>query len=210
MIYFAFDLDSTITKEEMFPRMAEKMGLGPDMQRLTDAALAGNLPLDVSLRQRIELMKHIPVATAHKVLASLPRDQHIERFILTHRKQCAVVTANLDIWVAPLLERMACRGFTSRAVWEGDRVRLVSVVDKGQAARQLKAEAGILAATGDSAGDIPMLKVADFGFAFAGVHQPPESLTVLATAVMADGATLCQYLEELWQADQEGRLRGKE
>lgn len=209
MIFFAFDLDSTITKEEMFPRMAEKMGLGPAMRSLTDDALAGNLPLDVSLRQRIELMERIPVATAHRVLASIPLDRDIERFILSHRKQCAVVTANLDIWVAPLLERLACRGFTSRAVWEGDRVRLVSVVDKGQAARQLRSEAGILAATGDSAGDVPMLEVADYGFAHAGVHQPPASLVALATAVTPDGATLCRYLEELWLADQEGRLAPK-
>lgn len=197
MAVFAFDLDSTITLEEMFPRLAREVGRDADMRRLTDDVLAGRVPLGDSLRKRVELLAEIPLPTVHAALADVPLDPAITAFIQEHRTHCAVVTANLDIWVAPVLRRLGCRAFTSHAEWEGARTRLVSVVDKRASARSLKREGGVLVAVGDSAADLPMFEEADYRFAHAGVHMPPPVLQRAATRVTPDGATLCRCLREL-------------
>lgn len=201
MLLFAFDLDSTITTAEMFPLLAEKVGRQAEMRRLTDDVLAGRVPLADSLRRRVELLAAVPLSVARRTLLDVPRDPAVEAFILAHRERCAVITANLDIWVAPLLDHLGCRGFTSRAVWENGRARLLEVVDKRAAARALRKEGGRLAAVGDSAADVPMLEEADYGFAHAGVHEPPACLVRAAMAVTPDGSSLCRRLEELIERD---------
>ena len=197
MPVFAFDLDSTITLEEMFPRLAREVGQDAAMRRLTDDVLAGRVPLGESLRRRVELLAEIPLPVVHAALAEVPLDPAITAFIREYRSRCAVVTANLDIWIEPLLQRLGCRAFTSHAVWEGTRARLVSVVDKRASARRLKQEGGVLVAVGDSAADLPMFEEADYGFAHAGVHLPPPVLRRAATGMTPDGPTLCRCLREL-------------
>lgn len=196
MAVFAFDLDSTITLEEMFPRLAREVGQGEAMRRLTDDVLAGRVPLEDSLRMRVELLAGIPLPAVHAALAAVPLDPAITAFIREHRERCAVITANLDIWIEPLMRRLDCRVFSSHAAWEGNRVRLRSVVDKGTAAKIWKG-GDVLAAVGDSAADLPMFRVAEYRFAHAGVHMPPPMLCEAATRVTPDGATLCACLRDL-------------
>lgn len=191
---FAFDLDGTVTREELLPRIAALAGKRLEMAELTRLTLSGMIPFAESFRLRVAMLAHIPVAEVRACVASVSLDPHIAAFIAARRDDCVIITGNLDIWVAPLLERLGCRFFSSRGVVGEGGVRLLSVLDKADAAETLLKEGRPLVAVGESVGDEPLFERAHYGVAFAGVHAPASGLLRLATHVAEDGRRLCALL----------------
>ncbi|MDD5272723.1 MAG: HAD-IB family phosphatase [Methylovulum sp.] len=52
-----FDCDSTLSKIEGIDELATRVGLGPQMAKLTDAAMNGEVPLEAVYGQRLALIK---------------------------------------------------------------------------------------------------------------------------------------------------------
>lgn len=195
---FAFDLDGTVTSAEILPRLAACIGLESEMSDLTARTLSGEIPFEISFRRRFAMLRQIPLRQVHAVIGQVPLDRHIENFILEHVDDCVIVTGNLDVWIAPLLERLGCRAYCSlsarSSTGESSRLELARVLDKGQAVRELKARGRPVVAVGESVSDIAMFREADLGLAFAGVHQPVSGLLRLAGATFHGGEELCVFL----------------
>ena len=194
---YAFDLDGTVTRAEILPRIAALAGLADEMERLTRLTLDGTLAFEASFRLRFELLRDIPVPEVQAVVAAVPLDPHIEAFIQANRARCALVTGNLDLWIAPLVERLGCRVFCSRSAYADGRLHLTDVLHKGQAVGVLKAEGQRVIAIGESVNDIPMFEAADCGIAYGGLHAPAPGLLRLADHTADDGAALCSLLAGL-------------
>lgn len=197
---FAFDLDGTVTREELLPRIAALAGLQSEMAELTALTLRGEIPFAQSFRLRVAMLSHVPVSEVRACVARAPLDPHITAFIAARREDCVIITGNLDVWAAPLLERLGCRYFCSRGMIREDRVTLLSVLDKAEAAEALLAQGRPLVAVGESVGDEPLFERAQCGIAFAGVHEPAPGLLRLATHVAKDGRGLCALLSSLERA----------
>lgn len=194
---FAFDLDGTVTKEELLPRIAALAGKEREMAELTRRTLEGAIPFAESLRLRVAMLAHIPVDAVRACVASVPLDPRISAFISARKSDCVIVTGNLDLWVAPLITRLGCRFFASRGVVCNGRVRVLSILDKADAARQLRREGRFLVAVGESVSDEPLFRQAHCGIAYGGVHEPVPGLLALARHVVSDGGQLCSLLSAL-------------
>ena len=68
---FLFDLDSTITKQEILPTVAGKVGMYQSMYTLTENAMSGKVPFQQSFLQRVELLKYMPVSQIRSMVAEI-------------------------------------------------------------------------------------------------------------------------------------------
>jgi phosphoserine phosphatase len=164
---------------------------------LTRRTLRGDIPFSLSFRRRFAMLRHIPLAQVHAVVAGIPLDPSIEAFIQARQSECVVVTGNLDLWVYPLLRRLGCRWFSSRGALVDGQLRLLSVLDKGEAAKVLLSEGKRLVAIGESVNDAPLFRAASVAVAYGGVHEPASAIQNLSHRYAADGESLCQTLRAL-------------
>ena len=189
---FLFDLDGTITRQEILPEIARAIGVQKEIDDLTRRTMAGEFPFESSLRRRVEILRRVPVSQVREIVAGIEVDPHIEAFLADNRDRCTIVTGNLDVWIEGLVERLGVPCISSIALVEGDRlVELVSVLDKAEAVHGF---AGTLCSVGDGYNDLGLMAAADLGIAYGGVHAPAPGLLDVATHAVYDPVRLCELL----------------
>lgn len=193
---YAFDLDGTVTEEEVLPLLAEELGIREEMERLTAKAVSGEISFKESFRQRFDLLKVIPLDRVHEIMDKVKLNEDIIKFFHTH--ECALVTGNIDLWIEPIVKKLGCeRIFASHAEMKADGVlELSSTVDKRAAVRKLRKLADRVIAVGDSANDIPMFEEAGTGMLYTGVNKNPSEAVRKAAIFRADNSKdLCYLLD---------------
>ncbi|MBQ8507411.1 MAG: HAD family phosphatase [Clostridia bacterium] len=194
---FLFDLDSTITKCELLPLLAEENGLREEMAARTERSMAGNGDFAADFAARVELLRPVPLHRAREIIENAPVHGEIAAFLREHRDRCWIVTGNLDAWISGLVRRLGMEGrcLCSAAETAGDRLLGIrSILDKAAAARQF---AHPFAAIGDGSNDAGMLRAADVGIAFGGARRISDELRSAADMVFEDEIALCAFLRTL-------------
>ena len=107
---FVFDLDSTITKCELLPVIAESVGLGDKMAALTEAAMQGDVPFEQDFRNRVRLLQEMPISRARSVASRASLHEEIAAFIRENPQRCIILTGNLDVWIMPIIEKLGMKG----------------------------------------------------------------------------------------------------
>jgi phosphoserine phosphatase len=187
------DLDGTLTREELLPRIARYAGIEEEMARLTDATLLGLIPFAESFRTRVAMLSAVPVDVVHEAILSTPVFEDLLALLCERPDRVVVVTGNLDVWVQPFLDRYGLAGVTSHAAELPDGgVGVASILNKGEAARRYPGRHRI--ALGDGANDAPMVDAAETGIAWCGVHRAADSLMEVADYAFADEGALCRFL----------------
>ena len=195
---FAFDLDGTVTTEELLPRIASELDLMHEMSILTELTLSGRIPFEESFRLRCAILRQVPISRVRSIISEVALEPSIERFIKSRPDDCYVVTGNLDVWIQPLVERLGCRAFSSVGTFDGDRLlQVASIMRKNEPVAALKARYDRVVTVGDSVNDIPMFEIADVGVAFGEVHPPVCGLVDVADYVVYRGESLCRLLTTL-------------
>ncbi len=195
---FCFDLDGTITKEEILPLIASEVNLQEEIRTLTLATIQGIIPFRSSFLLRCKLLDDVPLSRIQEIVRDIPLYGEIEAFIRMHRENCYVVTGNLDLWIEPLREKLACKFHSSAANASADRlVQVETIVDKGAIVRDLRAKYENVVAIGDGMGDVAMFENADTCIAFGATHDPIQTLIEFATHVIYDEVALCRFLNTL-------------
>ena len=204
MNYFVFDLDSTLTKEELLPKIAQAAGMQNDMAQLTQKALDGAVPFAQSFRARFNLLKHLPLPWVLQVANQVEFTPHLAEFILANNGkngcQCIIATGNVDIWTKPITDKLGCRVFASHAEIENGVLELKTVLDKADVMQTLLAQTKPgekIIAVGDSYNDIPMFEAADVSVAFGGVNQPVAAVREKAMYFYSSGKELAAFLASL-------------
>lgn len=194
---FLFDLDSTITKEEILPTIAKKIGCQKEMRELTESAMRGEIPFKTSFLHRVNLLKDVNVSVVNKMIEEIPLNEHIEKFIVDNSERCCVVTGNLDVWVSGLMRRLGLKNrcYSSKAWVVDDRInQVISVIDKELMARQFVQP---LVSVGDGDNDTGMAKCADIAIGFGGVRSIAPSLIKSIDFAFYDDRKCAEFLSEL-------------
>ena len=178
--------------------MAKELGLWEEMRILTELTLEGRIAFEQSFRLRYHILRSIPVKEIQRIMGAVRLDSSIADFIRSHRDDCAIVTGNLDVWIAPIVEKLGCRCFFSRSHFDGNgMVVLDSILNKGEAVREMKKTAKNVVAVGESVNDIPMFEEADIAVSYGGVHPPVPQAISVSDYVVFDGGALCRLLRML-------------
>lgn len=194
---FLFDLDSTITKQEILPTIAAKLGKEEEMRNLTEEAMIGSIPFRDSFLSRVDLLKGVPVSEVSAAIAEIPVHERLCEFMRQHKDRCFIVTGNLDVWIDGLVRRMGLEGnvYSSKGIVLDDRLLgVASVIDKNLTVDQF---VGSFVAVGDGSNDADMISRAEVGIGFGGVRPIAPSVLEVCSHAIYDEECLVRFLERL-------------
>ncbi|MCG3148407.1 MAG: Phosphoserine phosphatase SerB2 [Verrucomicrobiae bacterium] len=192
---YCFDLDGTVTRDEILPLLSQEIGLYEEMSALTEATIKGLIPFRKSFLLRCRLLNEIPISRVQEIIAKVSLHETLAAFIRDHRDNCFIITGNLDVWVKPLEQLFGCTFHYSTATVANDRLVSVDhVLNKGDAVKRIRENFERIVAVGDGMGDVPMFEEADVRIAFGGTHPPIQSLIQFTDYVTFSEKALCNLL----------------
>lgn len=184
---FLFDLDSTISKQEILPTISKKIGKEKEMRELTEATMRGEMPFKSSFLNRVKLLSDVDVSEVNSLVAMIPLNEAIVNFIVENRSRCYVLTGNLDVWIRGLMLKLGLENhvYCSKADVQNNRItKVISVIDKELMAKQFVQPIVII---GDGDNDSGMARYADVAVGFGGVRDiAPSLLTTIDYAFYND------------------------
>ena len=155
---FLFDLDSTLTKQEILPTISKELGIFEKMSQLTESTMNGEIPFKQSFLQRVELLKNIPVSEVNRMIGEIQLNELLVEFVKKNQERCYVVTGNLDVWIADLMKKIGMEKnlFCSKALVKDDYIQdIFSIVDKNAVISQMVLP---FVAVGDGNNDAEMMR----------------------------------------------------
>lgn len=194
---FLFDLDSTVTKQEILPTISKELGLYEKMSSLTESTMRGEIPFKQSFLQRVDLLKGIPVSEVRRMTGEIELNERLADFIRRNQDRCHIVTGNLDVWIEELVKKLGMERntFSSKAIVREDYISDVfSIVDKNMVISQMILP---FVAVGDGNNDAEMIEAADVGIGYGGVRNIAPAVLACASHVVYDEKRLVDFLERL-------------
>ncbi len=194
---FLFDLDSTLTKQEILPTISKELGIFEKMSQLTESTMNGEIPFKQSFLQRVELLKNIPVSEVNRMIGEIQLNELLVQFVKKNQERCYVVTGNLDVWIADLMKKIGMEKnlFCSKALVKDDYIQdIFSIVDKNAVISQMVLP---FVAVGDGNNDAEMIEEAEIGIGYGGVREIAPSVLACASHAIYDEKKLVEFLERL-------------
>ena len=194
---FCFDLDGTITQQEIIPLIAQDLDLQEEFETLTEATINGVLSFSGSFKLRCRLLAEVPIPRVKAIVSKIALFEKVVAFIRQNKQNSFIVTGNLDVWVEDLVDKIGCTLYSSIASYKEDKLIGVSkVIDKGGAIKDIRSKGfDRIVAVGDGMGDVDMFRQADVSIFFSENHTPAETLKHLCDYLIFDEATLHKTLE---------------
>lgn len=196
------DVDSTLVQGEVIEMLAAHAGVLPEVARVTEAAMRGELDFEQSLRARVALLEGLPATALDEVRREVvltPGARTLVRTLKRLQYRFAIVSGGftqitdglaadlgIDYSAANTLEVVDGR-LTGRLIGP-----IVDRAGKAAALRQFAVAAGVplaqTVAIGDGANDLDMIAAAGLGIAF-------NAKPVVRAA--ADAAVSVPYLDSV-------------
>jgi phosphoserine phosphatase len=183
---FVADMDSTMIGQECIDELADYVGLKTRVAAITERAMRGEIAFEPALRERVALLKGLPLATVEEVIAKritlTPGGQTLVATMRRNGATTCLVSGGFTLFT----DRIGAKiGFDEQRgntlLVEGGRlVGLVTEPILGREAKlatltELRNRLGLRAeetlATGDGANDLSMIEAAGLGVAF---HAKPK------------------------------------
>ena len=198
MIRFIFDLDGTVTSQEILPVIAALFHVEKDIEKLTAETISGHVPFVESFIKRVHLMGDKPVDTIRKRVEEIPFYPEIDRFIHSHADQCVIATGNLDCWVDGLCKKAGCDFYTSKATTKDNRIEAIeSILRKEVIVRKYQAMGDEVVFIGEGNDDLEAMRQANFSIASGLTHLPSNSVLGITDYVVYKEEALCRQLNQL-------------
>jgi len=178
------DMDSTIVQGETLDDLAAFAGLGEKISAITARAMNGELDFKAALRERVAMLKGLPVETLERTWEQLRMTPGARELVATMRARGALtvlVSGGFSFFTAKVAAALGFDEHRSNTLLDDGAVLTGSVAEpildrdsKLQALHEFASQRGVkLGATmavGDGANDLDMLGAAGLGIAF---HAKP-------------------------------------
>jgi phosphoserine phosphatase len=175
-----FDMDSTLVAMEGIDEMARKMGVHREVARITDKAMRGDFDFEESLRQRVAMLRGLPLADVMEIRNQMTLSQGAEELLTTLKWlgfKLGIVSGGFDIFADGLKEKFNLDfAFANRLEIENGSLTgkvqgdIVTAAQKARLVNRVACDAGIpldqVVAVGDGANDALMLTQAGLGIAY--------------------------------------------
>jgi phosphoserine phosphatase len=196
------DVDSTLIAQEVIELLGAKAGVAKEIQAITQRAMAGEIDFEESLRERVALLKGLPLSVIDDVRSEISLTPGARTLIKTLQKlghSVAVVSGGFTDVILPLLASLDITLFRANSLESKDGLLtggLVGpIVDRAAKASALREFAALekieleqTVAIGDGANDLDMIALAGLGIAF---NAKP------AVRAVADSAVSAPYLDSV-------------
>ena len=179
-----FDMDSTLIRGEAINELANHAGTGQQVDKITEAAMNGEIDFRESFTRRVALLKGLDEKVLAKVAETLTLTEGAERVIHTLKKlgyKIGIISGGFDYFGESLQKKLNLDYvFANGLEIENGKVTgnvNGDIIDGLRKAEILKTIATVenislqqTIAIGDGANDLPMLSIAGLGIAF---HAKP-------------------------------------
>ncbi len=174
------DMDSTFINEEVIDLLAEIVGVGDQVARITKQAMKGEIDFEQALAERVALLKGLPIDAFAKVRAKMSFTEGAQLLVKTiksHGGYVGIVSGGfhevIDEFLAPLqLDLIVANNFEIESgVLTGKTLGpVVDAVRKAQVLKEFAASKSVeihhTIAIGDGSNDVLMIEQAGIGIAF--------------------------------------------
>lgn len=206
------DMDSTIIQCECIDEIADMLGVKPQVAAITERAMRGEIPFEAALRERVSLLKGLPVGRLEEVYAERVRLSQGARTLARTMAGWGAKTLLVSGGFTYFSERVAAAaGFAEHRantlLTEGDTLSgRVGEPILGRDAKRVALEETLAradltledaAAIGDGANDLAMIEAAGLGVAYRA--KPAVSALADARLEVSDLSALL-YLQGVSEA----------
>jgi phosphoserine phosphatase len=195
---YCFDLDGTVTGQELLPLLAKEIGIYDKILSLTNDTINGLIPFEQSFKLRCKLLSSIPLKKIQEISNKVNFNESIVKFIKENKDNSFIITGNIYEWVKPIVDKIGCKIFCSEARFENDKfIRLEKIINKGEVIKKLKETNKSIISVGDGMGDVLMFQESDISIAYGGVHDPIQTLVKSSNYLVYNEKSLCRLLNTL-------------
>ena len=198
MTKFIFDLDGTITKCETLPLIASYFKVEEEINGLTKATVAGQVPFIESFIRRVYILGKLPASEINALLAEVEMYDKVVEFIQHNKENCSIATGNLDCWIEKLSGKIGCECFCSSGQVDNDRVKkLTYILKKEDIVKKYQGEGHKVIFIGDGNNDVEAMRLADISIASGITHSPAPGAISVANYLVLNEVALCRQLNQL-------------
>ncbi|MCI5075704.1 phosphoserine phosphatase SerB [Oricola sp.] len=180
------DMDSTMIRQECVDELADEAGIGPHVAAITARAMNGEIGFEGALRERVALLRDLPVDVIERVIATriqlMPGGRELVATMRAHGAWCALVSGGFVDFTSRIAAMIGFQEQRANRLLQADG-KLTGEVAEPILGRQAKADALMeiaarldltpadAIAVGDGANDLTMLDLAGTGVA---LHAKPK------------------------------------
>jgi len=201
------DMDSTIINVECLDELADMAGLKPKIAAITERAMRGELEFEAALRERVGMLKGLPLSALEKTYAERvrlnPGAEHLLATMRAHGAHTMLVSGGFGFFTRRVAEAAgfhAERGNTlldDGAALTGEvgtpiLGREAKLAALEEAVATLKLDFAETLAVGDGANDLAMIQRAGMGVAY---HAKPVVAAAAGAAINHNDLTALLYLQ---------------
>ncbi|HEY3948833.1 phosphoserine phosphatase SerB [Phenylobacterium sp.] len=175
------DMDSTIINVECLDELADFAGLKAEISAITERAMRGELAFEGALRERVAMLKGLPVTALQQTYDERvrlnPGARTLVRTMAANGARCVLVSGGFSFFTGRVAQAALFHAHRANSLIEvegalsgevgdpilGREAKLAALVEEA-AARDLPLSAAI--ALGDGANDLAMIEAAGLGVAY--------------------------------------------
>jgi phosphoserine phosphatase len=175
------DMDSTIINVECLDELADFAGLKAEISAITERAMRGELAFDGALRERVAMLKGLPVTALQEAYDQRvrlnPGARTLVRTMAANGARCVLVSGGFSFFTGRVAQAALFHAHRGNTLVEAEgrltgevaepilgREAKLAALTQEAAARQLPMSATL--AVGDGANDLAMIEAAGLGVAY--------------------------------------------
>jgi phosphoserine phosphatase len=189
------DMDSTMIRQECIDELAAMVGFRDEVAAITESAMRGEIAFEPALKQRVALLKGLPIKVVEKLLAErieiMPGARALIATMCNAGAHTVLISGGFTAFVEPVGQEIGFHEMRGNVLLSdaGAFTGLVAEPILGAAAKEkalaelsgrLKLDPQESLAVGDGANDSGMIRRAGLGVGF----RPKPALRAVADAVI--------------------------